>query len=240
MPTATLIDGRSLGALLSRHDVESERLPPALWLPADHPDDERTLLATLGSSWEIYQWFGMGTWFALGTESQPPLGMADRYADLQRDLIAEGSLTTPRGLRVRSQWCTLDPRSDAVHEFLTATRQSRGSGSCLSLAPQGSSPRAWYAASAALQHRSLLTFGGLGDRDRREADGSATLTYLASGPAAGYASLIPLDLHPWGGCVVAGDEEFLSVLMELLPDPLPGLAAVSWEQIVGRAGGLAL
>ncbi|THV36476.1 hypothetical protein [Glycomyces buryatensis] len=237
MPTATLIDGPALGALLNRHDFAPERLPPALWLPADHPDDERSLLAALRSSWENCQWYGMGTWFAPGTAAEPPPGMADRYADLQRDLIAEGSLTTPQGLRVRSEWSTLDPRSSAVHEFLRATRAA---GSCLSLAAQGTSPRAWYAASTALLHRALTVFGGLGDLDRREVDDSATLTYLASGPAAGYASLIPLDLHPWGGCVVAGDATFLSVLRESLPDPLPGLAEVSWEHVVGRAGGLAL
>lgn len=240
MATATLIDGPALGQLIYSHDIASERLPSALWLPADHPDDEQALLNTLAASWEDYQWLGMGTWIQPDPASAPPLGMADRYGDLQRDLIAEGSLTTPRGFRMRSEWSRLDSRAGALPEFLTKIRQSGGSGACLSLAAQGTSPRAWHAASTALLHRALLTFGGLGDSDRWEAAGSATLTYLASGPASEYASVVPLDVHPWGGFAVVGDEAFLTTLGELLPDPLPGLAEVSWQDVRARAGGLAI
>lgn len=239
MVTATVINGSDLGALLYWSDEMSSRLPPALWLPAD-ADDEPTLVTALGSSWESYQSYGLGTWFAPSAAPQPPAGLADRYGGLRRDLIAEGSLTNPRGLRVRTEWNALNPRSASLHEFLTATREARGTGSCLALMASDASPRAWYAASTAMMQRGLLAFGGLGGVDREEADRSAALTYLAAGPAAGYASLIPLDHHPWGGYVVVGDKTLLSALAELLPDPLPGLAEVTWEGAVSRAGSLAL
>ncbi|WP_454860617.1 hypothetical protein [Promicromonospora soli] len=239
MVTAKVIDGPELGLLLYWSDAMSSRLPPALWLPAD-VDDELALVTALGSSWESYQWYGLGTWFAPSAAPHPPAGLADRYGDLQLDLIAEGSLTNPRGLRVRSEWNSLNPRSATLHEFLTATREARGTGSCLALMAPDASPRAWYAASTAMMQRGLLAFGGLGGIDREEANRSAARTYLTAGPAAGYASLIPLDHHPWGGYVVVGDKAFLSSLAELLPESLPGLAEVTWEDAVSRAGSLAL
>lgn len=239
MVTATMIDGLELGSLLYWSDEMSRRLPPALWLPAD-ADDEPEMVAALGASWASYQWTGMGMWFAPGAAPKPPAGFADRYGDLQRDLVAEGSLTTPRGLTVRAEWSTLNPHSIALHDFLTAIRQARGSGSCLSIMTADASPQTWYAASTALMHRALLTFGGMNDEDRNEADRSATLTYLAAGPGAGFASLIPLNLHPWGGFAVVGDETFLSSLREDLPELLPGLAETSPHAVTQRAGGLAL
>ncbi|WP_129787376.1 hypothetical protein [Promicromonospora panici] len=239
MVAATSIDGSELGALLHWPDEMVRRLPSALWLPAD-VDDELPLVTLLGTSWESYQWCGLGTWFAPGTAPEPPAGFAGRYSDLQHELIAEGSLTTARGLKVRSEWSTLNPRSGSLHAFLSAIRQARGSGSCLALMAQDASPRAWYAASTAMMQRGLLALGGIGDVDREEADRSASLTYLAAGPASGYASVIPLDRHPWGGYAVVGDQTLLSALAEALPDPLAGLAEASWEDVAGRAGSLAL
>lgn len=239
MVAITKIDGSELAALLYWSDDVSRRLPPALWLPAD-ADDEPTLVTALGLAWGSYQWCGLGTWFAPSAAPQSPAGLSDRYGDLQRDLIAEGDLTNPRGLKVRSEWNTLNPRSARLHEFLTATREARGTGSCLGLMAPDASPRAWYAASTAMMQRGLFAFGGLGGIDREEADRSAALTYLAAGPAAGYASLIPLDHHPWGGYVVVGDQALLSDLARLLPDSLPSLAEVTWEDAVNRAGSLAL
>lgn len=239
MVAATRIDGTELGAVLHWSDEASRRLPPALWLPAD-AEDESALVAVLGTAWEAFQWCGMGTWFAPGAAAEPPVGLAERYDDLQRDLIAEASVTAPRGMRVRTEWSTLNPHSDALHEFLTAARQSRGGGSCLALMAQDASPRAWYAAATAMMHRGLLAFGGISGVDREEANRSAALTYLAAGPAAGYAALIPLDHHPWGGYVVVGDEPLLSALGAALPDRVPSLAEASWEDVVRGAGSLAL
>ncbi|MDR7380935.1 hypothetical protein [Promicromonospora iranensis] len=91
-----------------------------------------------------------------------------------------------------------------------------------------------------MMQRGLFAFEELGGVDREEADRSAALTYLAAGPAGGYASLIPLDHHPWGGYVVVGDQTLLSNLAGLLPDSLPSLAEVTWEDTVNQAGRLAL
>ncbi|WP_253871004.1 hypothetical protein [Promicromonospora umidemergens] len=182
----------------------------------------------------------MGTWFAPATAPELPAGLADRYDGLQRELIAEGTLTTPRGLTVRTEWSTLNPGSGALHEFLTAAREARGNGTSLALMGKGASPKAWYAASTAMMHRGLLAFGGIGGTDREEANRSASLTYLATGPGAGYASLVPLDHHPWGGYVLVGDATILSALRSALPDPVPGLAEATWEDVVRRAGSLAL
>lgn len=231
------IDGAAVGTLLYAPEESSRDIPPALWLPA-RTDDEQTLVDTLRSSWAGYKWCGLRTAFVPGVIPQEPRSLADRYGDLQRELLAEGTLRTPRGFKVRADWCTLDPAAEEIHTFLTDTRQIAGNGACLALMAQDTSPNSWYAASTAIMHRALLTMESRSP-DGDEAYMTATLAYLAMAPVAGYASLIPLDHHPWGGYVVIGDKKFLSDLQASLPTPLTGIADISPQDVINRAGGLA-
>src|SRR5690606_10172833 len=95
-------------------------------------------------------------------------------------------------------------------------------------------------ASTAILHRGLLALGGLAGDDRELADRNASLSYLAAADAAGFAGVLPLDHHRWGGLVVAGGEDLLTVLTGLLPDDLPGIADVTPQDVVSRAGGTAV
>ncbi|GGM43712.1 hypothetical protein GCM10010102_43960 [Promicromonospora citrea] len=239
MVTDMRIDSDALGRLLHWPEHTWQSLPPALWLPAD-PDDEPRLLASLGAAWGSFGWYGLGSWFAPVSAPEGPAGLADRYDGLARELIAEASLTTPRGLRVRSEWGALDPGSGRLHDFVSAARNARGSGSALAVLAHDASARTWYAASTAILHRGLLALGGLAGDDRGLADRNASLSYLAAADAAGFAAVLPLDNHPWGGLVVAGGEDLLTVLTGLLPDDLPGIADVTPQDVVSRAGGIAV
>lgn len=231
------IDGAAVGTLLYAPEESFLDIPPALWLPA-RTDDERTLVDILRSSWAAYQWCGLRTAFVPSAIPREPKSFADLYGDLQHELLAEGALRTSRGFKARADWCTLNPAAEEIHTFLTDTRQIAGRGSCLALMAQDTPPNSWYAASTAIMHRALLTMDS-SSPDNDEAYMSATLIYLTMGPVVGYASLIPLNRHPWGGYVLIGDEKLLSELQASLPTPLTGIADISPQDVINRAGGLA-
>ncbi len=233
-----MIGGPALAALLGWND-EADRLPPALWLPAS-AEDEPLLLSALSEAWSGEDWYGLGTWFAPPAAPNPPAGLADRYDGLSGHVVAESRSTTPRGLRVRSDWSTLAAQAGTFPDFFTATRRSSGKGSAIALLPAARPSGAWYAASTALVHRALLAVETPGDVDIVGAHHAAVVSYLAATRTAGFAAVVPLDLHPWGGCVVVADEGHLTALTASLPDVVPGLADLSWETVVAQAGGLAL
>lgn len=237
MVNATQIDGPAVGALLYAPEESLRDIPPALWLPA-RTDDERSLVDILRSSWQTHQWCGLRMALVPGTIPKEPASFADRYGNLQRERIAEGTLRTPSGLKVRADWCILDPAAEEIHAFLTDIQLTAGGGSCLALMAEDAVPGHWYAASTAITQRALLTMDSRG-LNAGQAHMSATLAYLTMGPVAGFASLIPLNRHPWGGYVVIGDEKFLSELEASLPTPLTGIADISPQDVINRAGGLA-
>ncbi|PJI93543.1 hypothetical protein [Luteimicrobium subarcticum] len=238
MVAITTIDGEALLALCGWPEDTSTTLPSALWLPAEL-DDEPEMFSELCASWRDEAWYGLATWRLRAATAAAGRGFAARYEGLCRESIGDSHLITPRGVSQHSEWCALDPGASSLYDFFAATRLSRGLGSALAIAPSDGSPGNWFAASAATLQRSMLRQMSP-EIDITAMDRFAALSYLAATSPLGYAALVPLNLHPWGGCVVIGGDAQRERLRSLLPDSVPGLADVSAQEVVAYAGGLSL
>jgi len=231
-----------LNALLGGSDelIGSNRAGPgAIWLPTQ-PDDEPALLAELANSWGFLEWVTMGAWYAAGSSSGAPSGFLGRYPGMVREVVAESDMKTPRGLKVRAEWCIADPGSLEIRNFMSAVRRARGKGACLTLLPARASVRNWYSFSLGVMGRALMAMEAEGGEWLEMAQQSAARRYLVDCSAADFACVIPLDLHPWGGYVVVAGLERLKFLAQKLPREISGLVQVGWEEVVRSGGGLAL
>jgi len=206
-------------------------------LPAEQ-DAEPDLTTELGRRWGKLAWRGLGTWF--DTPSAPDKGFDDRYPGLVEEVVARTMNTTPRGLVARSEWAVLDSSAAELHHFATDIRRSRSGGSCLLVLPADADARAWYAPTLPLVHRPLLAFEGAPGMDTSAASRESALSFLRAVASSGFAALVPLNLHPWGGYVVVGDESFLTHLAELLAGVTGVLADVTVDEVLSLAGRAAI
>jgi hypothetical protein len=218
--------------------VEGTGRLSALWLPS-RPDDERSLLDALRVAWGDLEWSALGTWYRKGREI-PAKGFDNRYPSLSREMVARCELATPRGLVALSEWCILDPSSGLLHEFLTALRRARGKGSWLTVLPDRSALRTWYALSAGIAWRATLALEVDTAVDIEATHRLIISHYLAHTAGIDLVSIVPLDHHPWGGYVVAGNIERLTAMASCLPPAIAGLAQVEAADIFMAGGGLAL
>ncbi|MFD6526090.1 MULTISPECIES: hypothetical protein [unclassified Isoptericola] len=236
-PVIERIEPDALRFLLNVPEEDRRDLPPAMLLPAE-PDAEPDLTAELGRRWGELAWRGLGTWF--DTPSAPGKGFDDRYPGLVEKVVARTTSATPRGLVARSEWAFLDSSAAELHQFVADVRRSRSGGSCLLVLPADADARVWYAPTLPLVHRPLLAFESAPGMDTSAASRESALSFLRAVASSGFAALVPLNLHPWGGYVVIGDESFLTHLAELLADVSVGLADVTVDQVLSRAGRAAL
>jgi len=231
------IEPEALRVLLNVPEDDRRDLPPSMLLPAEQ-DAESDLTTELGRRWSELAWRGLGTWFH--TPSAPDKGFDDRYPGLVERVVARTTSATPRGLVARSEWAVLDSSAAELHHFATDVRRSRSGGSCLLVLPADADTRTWYAPTFPLVYRPLLAFEGAPGMDTSAASRESALSFLRAVAPSGFAALVPLNLHPWGGYVVVGDEAFLTDLAELLADVTGGLADVTVDDVLSSAGRAAL
>lgn len=234
-----IIDSIDFNALWSNGGTESGPVLSALWLPV-RPEDESFLVAQLCASWRELEWFALGTWYIKKGSVVPSRGFTERYPEMARKVVARSNVELPRGLDAVSEWCSLNPESALISDFLASARKAKGKGMCLTLLPVGTALGKYHALSAGMVWRATLAIGSDGGADIEETDRTVVVQYLEQCSRLKYACIVPLDHHPWGGCAVVADKAVLAELAQRLPEDMPVLVKVDPAEVVRGGGRLAL
>ncbi len=206
-----------------------------LWLSTQLGAEE-LLIGELVSAVGNRDWLLSGTWHSRERASVQGFG---RYPALAREILATAESRTPRGLVSSSEWCLANPDPALLNDYASMVRHSRGKGSSITLAPEGSSRRTWYAATAGANWRSTLALdfesSGLEFTDR-----VILGCYFEQLVRVDLIAVVPFDLHPLSGFALIGAVEQLAPVAASLPGLISSLGADDVAQLFNGGGGLAL
>jgi hypothetical protein len=213
----------------------------ALWLPCAG-EDEPLMFEELSGAWRQFNWWAMGSWFATKTNPDPAKSFSERYPEVAvKSVISNCTMSIPGGRRIWAEWCSVELGAHQLYAQIRQLRTSHGKGKCLSIAPLGAIVERWYTSSMMMFYRAVMAAsGGRYISDFDAMDREIIARYLTGSLEGGFACVIPLNIHPWGGCVVVASGQVLLTLKTALPNTPQGLAHVSWEEVRSRAGGISV
>ncbi|MEO3809288.1 hypothetical protein ABGB17_09845 [Sphaerisporangium sp. B11E5] len=208
---------------------------PAVLCVAAPPSDEAMLWRTVASLLGNLCWLGWKS--TTGGHKSAALARRLRafgeYRGLVLRVLAEETRPADTG-DVYSDIVLLDPQAEQLFQFVSDIRRG-GRGGALAIAGDETDAESWSRSLASLEKSSELRRfrGKVGPETDRRAD-EMLGGYVESSVAAGLGPILPLNLLPFGGFLLAADKVRVDDVYSRLVSHMEEL---TWEELVGRGRG---